>query len=112
MSPAKQANRIGEGTFPVLREIEWITWRLMRLESPPMERTLEDVVDALQRAREYGRPCSLLIGSGCSVTANIPTAAEIVQEIASAAPRVYARARIANRGAAPSYTDCIAQLTA
>src|SRR5437773_1676758 len=76
-----------------------------------MERTLEDVVEALQRAKENGRRCRLLLGAECSFTANISLAASILQNITKQAPRAYERARIAAGGGFPSYQDCMAQLT-
>ena len=62
-----------------------------------MERVLGDIVDALQAGKgslgKTGRrPCSLLIGAGCSVTAGIPTAEGFVRLIERHYPSAYARA--------------------
>lgn len=44
-------------------------------------RDIEDVVNALKKAKVEGTNVNLLIGSGCSVTAGIPTAKGFTQEI-------------------------------
>lgn len=46
-----------------------------------MARGLNDIAEALRRGQKYGRGCTLLIGAGCSKTANIPLAGEIVDHI-------------------------------
>lgn len=46
-----------------------------------MARGLKDIVDALRRGQQYERGCTLLIGAGCSKTAKIPLAGEIVDHI-------------------------------
>lgn len=44
-------------------------------------RPLQFLVDDVRRAMAEGRPCTLLIGAGCSVTAGIPTAQGFVDLI-------------------------------
>ncbi|MGE5505207.1 MAG: TPR end-of-group domain-containing protein [Actinomycetota bacterium] len=44
-------------------------------------RKIDDVAHQLQYNKEHGRSCVLLIGAGCSVSAGIPTASEIVKRI-------------------------------
>lgn len=70
-----------------------------------IERTINDVVDTLQRARENSIGCTLLIGSGCSVTAGIPTAEGFVREIEKGFPLHYQRAT--NK----TYFDCMSQFS-
>lgn len=69
------------------------------------ERTIDDLVDTLQRAKKNGVGCTLLIGAGCSVTAGIPTAEGFVKLIENDYPVPYQRA--ANK----TYFDCMAQLS-
>lgn len=69
------------------------------------ERSIDDIVDTLRRAKQEGVACSLLIGSGCSVTAGIPTAEGFVRIIESEYPRQYDRAP--NK----TYLDCMTQLS-
>lgn len=45
------------------------------------ERSIDDVVATVRRARDNGVACTLLIGAGCSVTAGIPTAEGFVRII-------------------------------
>ena len=52
-------------------------------------RTLDDLIESLRHAEGQ---CVLLIGAGCSVTAGIPLARELVQEIQREYPRAYERA--------------------
>ncbi len=42
---------------------------------------VEHVVAILKAGKSAGRGCSLLIGAGCSITANIPSAARFVDNI-------------------------------
>ncbi|HKR65270.1 MAG TPA: hypothetical protein VJZ00_16175 [Thermoanaerobaculia bacterium] len=65
-----------------------------------LDRSLQDVVETLRNRRG----CSLLIGAGCSVTANIPLARGIVDELSKKHPRAYERART------KTYAHCMAQL--
>ena len=76
----------------------------MRRGGGNVERTLDDIVDTLRAGKQYGRPCSLLIGAGCSVTAGIPTAAGFVELIKEHHPRAYERA------AGKTYPHCMAAL--
>ena len=55
------------------------------------ERSIDDVVDTLRRAKQEGVGRSLLIGSGCSVTARIPTADGFVRIIENEYPLQYDR---------------------
>ena len=58
-----------------------------------MERTVEDVADCLRNAKERQQPCSFLVGAGCSVSAGIPTALGLVEQVRDRYPAAYARAR-------------------
>ena len=68
------------------------------------ERQIEDIVDQLKTAKDKGRKCTLLIGAGCSVTAGIPTANEIVEEIKNKHKRAYKRAK------QKDYAHCMGEL--
>ena len=70
-----------------------------------VKRSIDDVVDTLRRARQEGVASSLLIGSGCSVTAGIPTAEGFVRIIENEYPLQYGRAL--NK----TYCDCMSQLS-
>jgi cytochrome c-type biogenesis protein CcmH/NrfG len=68
------------------------------------ERKLEDVVETLENSREAKRGCSLLIGAGCSKSAGVPLASEIVALIKDKYPKAYERA------AEKTYAACMGQL--
>ena len=57
-----------------------------------MFRTLDDVVEALRGCKENNRRCTVLIGAGCSKSAGIPLAGELVTEIKRAYPAAFRRA--------------------
>ncbi|MEN8644001.1 hypothetical protein ABFE25_04770 [Bacillus toyonensis] len=57
-------------------------------------RELEDVVSALKKAKEDNINVNLLIGAGCSVTANIPAAQGMVDAIKKEFPGEFKRAKI------------------
>ncbi len=57
-----------------------------------LERSIGDVVESLNRAKERGKGATILIGAGCSVKAGIPTAAGFVEIIKEKYPRAYDRA--------------------
>ena len=80
-----------------------------------MTRTLTDIAEDLRKGLDRQRKCTLLIGAGCSKTAGIPLAADIVRDIRTRFPRVYERAltRAQKRTQStmfPSYGDCMAEL--
>ena len=80
-----------------------------------MTRTLTDIAEDLRKGLDRQRKCTLLIGAGCSKTAGIPLAADIVRDIKALFPRVYERAltRAQKRTEStmfPSYGDCMAEL--
>ena len=80
-----------------------------------MARTITDIAEDLRKGMDRTRKCTLLIGAGCSKTAGIPLAADIVRDIKTKFPRVYERAlnRAHGRNASPpfpSYGDCMAEL--
>lgn len=52
----------------------------------PLEKRLEQVSEALRKAKERNRPGWALVGAGCSVSAGIPDAAGFAQYIACAYP--------------------------
>jgi tetratricopeptide (TPR) repeat protein len=68
------------------------------------ERTIEDVAEALRPHGTVPRRCSVLLGAGCSISAGIPSASEIVRHIKAKFPAAYARA------ASHDYPDCMAAL--
>ncbi|MHB0998128.1 MAG: hypothetical protein ACYC27_02695 [Armatimonadota bacterium] len=70
-----------------------------------MIRDLNDIIDALKNAKESRRRCTLLIGSGCSVTAGIPTGDEFVDVIKRDWPSAYKRA------SEKTYPICMSELT-
>lgn len=58
------------------------------------ERSLEQVLDAVQKTQTGGSaPICLLIGAGCSVSAGIPVASELVGQIQQRYPAAYARTK-------------------
>ena len=68
-------------------------------------RDLEDVVSALKKAKEDNINVNLLIGAGCSVTANIPAAQGMVDTIKKEFPGEFKRAKIKD------YPNCMSKLT-
>ena len=62
------------------------------------------VVDSLKNGKKSGKKASLLIGAGCSVTANVPTAAGFVEEIKTRFKDCYRRAED------NTYPKCMAEL--
>lgn len=69
-----------------------------------MERTIEDIAEAVRQQGAAPRRCSVLLGAGCSISAGIPSAADIVRHIKANFPAAYARA------ASHDYPDCMAAL--
>lgn len=68
-------------------------------------RELEDVVSALKKAKEDNINVNLLIGAGCSVTANIPAAQGMVDAIKKEFPGEFKRTKIKD------YPNCMSKLT-
>ncbi|WP_053001258.1 SIR2 family protein [Kosmotoga pacifica] len=68
------------------------------------ERTLDDVVETLKNARIYGKKAALLIGTGCSAQAGIPTAEKFVDIIRRDRPKDY------NRAPKKNYSACMSEL--
>jgi len=78
-------------------------------------RTLTDIAEDLRKGLDGQRKCTLLIGAGCSKTAGIPLAADIVRDIKTRFPRVYERAltraqKRTQSAMLASYGDCMAEL--
>ena len=69
-----------------------------------IERTIEDIVEALRPHGAAPRRCSVLLGAGCSISAGIPSASDIVRQIEVKFPAAYARA------VSHDYPDCMAAL--
>jgi tetratricopeptide (TPR) repeat protein len=67
-----------------------------------IERTIEDIAEALLGVAP--RRCSVLLGAGCSISAGIPSAADIVRQMKVQFPAAYRRA------ASHDYPDCMAAL--
>ena len=68
-------------------------------------RPIDDVVETLRNAKERGAKCSILIGAGCSVTADIPTAQGFVDVIKKKYPTKY------NRADPKTYPGCMSELS-
>ncbi|MBT2605628.1 hypothetical protein J7E55_21850 [Bacillus sp. ISL-53] len=68
-------------------------------------REIEDVVHAIKLAKEKKVNVNLLIGAGCSVTAGIPSANGIIENIKESYPREYERTINKN------YANCMSKLT-
>lgn len=68
-------------------------------------REIDDVINALKCANKENIHVNLLIGAGCSVTAGIPTAKGMVDEIRKQYPLEYKRAKTKN------YAECMSKLT-
>jgi hypothetical protein len=69
-----------------------------------IERTIEDIAEALGPPGGPPRRCSVLLGAGCSISAGIPSASDIVRQIKVKFPAAYARA------VSDDYPDCMAAL--
>lgn len=69
-----------------------------------MNRNVDDVVQALRRAKDKGTGATLLIGAGCSVKAGIPLAGGFVDEIGRSFPLEFARAK------GKTYAHCMREL--
>ncbi len=69
-----------------------------------MERAVDDVIETVKGAGARGRKCAVLIGSGCSAKAGIPTANGFVEIIRRQYPQAY------NRAEAKTYAHCMAEL--
>ncbi|MBT5376507.1 MAG: hypothetical protein HOL15_06815, partial [Nitrospinaceae bacterium] len=68
-------------------------------------RKVQDIVEALKQAKEDSNiGCSLLIGAGCSFTANIPTGQGFVEIIKEERPTAYERAK------EKTYPHCMGEL--
>jgi len=67
-------------------------------------RKISHVVDSLRNGKESGKKCSLLIGAGCSVTADVPTAQGFVDEIKERYHECY------NLADTKTYPKCMAEL--
>ncbi|MDK2954169.1 MAG: hypothetical protein PWQ27_1552 [Kosmotoga sp.] len=68
------------------------------------EREIDDVVESLRNAKIHGRKTALLIGTGCSAQAGVPTAAKVVDMIKETRPLDYERAP------KKTYSKCMSQL--
>ena len=69
-----------------------------------MNRSIDDVVETLRKAKDRDRKCTLLLGAGASVKAGIPTAAGFVDIIRREFPEAY------NRAMKKTYPSCMAEL--
>lgn len=68
------------------------------------ERTIDDIAEAMSSHGATPRHCSVLLGAGCSISAGMPSASDIVRHIKTHFPAAYARA------ASHDYPDCMAAL--
>ena len=71
-----------------------------------MEYGIDDVANRLKRNKDNDNSCILLIGAGCSVSAEIPLADDFVKIIKDEFPREYAAAE------KKTYPYCMGELTA
>jgi len=69
-----------------------------------IERTIEDIAEALGPHGVAPRRCSVLLRAGCSISAGIPSASDIARQIKVKFPAAYARA------ASHDYPDSMAAL--
>jgi tetratricopeptide (TPR) repeat protein len=67
-------------------------------------RTIDDITETLTAGGKDSRRCTVLVGAGCSKSAGIPTALEIVREIQRTYRAAYARATLKD------YPNCMAAL--
>lgn len=86
------------------------------------KRNIDDVAEALRKAKGRQSKATLFLGAGCSLTGGIPLAGGIVEDIKAGYRRAYDRAhqraiqRWRNSGSSlpeplfPSYPDCMAEL--
>ena len=74
------------------------------------QRAMEDVVAKMRSARERGKKTTLFLGAGCSVTADIPLAQGIVQQIQERFGAAYKRAKRACTVPDRLYQACLAEL--
>ena len=72
-----------------------------------VDSTIEHVLDTLRNARG----CTLLIGAGCSLSADIPLASGFVAEIKQRYPAHFCSAQRTGKAAQPTYAECMAQLS-
>ena len=81
-------------------------WRFIaiRRAAMPPKITFADVVSSVRNVKDRDRKCALLIGAGCSVSADIPLAAGFVEEIQKKHKTAYDRAE------QKTYAHCMAQL--
>jgi hypothetical protein len=56
-----------------------------------IERTIEDIAEALVPHGAAPRRCSVLLGAGCSISAGIPSASDMVSQIKVKFPAADAR---------------------
>ncbi len=68
-------------------------------------RTVDDVAEVLRDCKSRNTSATLLIGAGCSKSAGIPLASELLEEIREGYPRAY------NHAVQKSYLEVMAQLT-
>lgn len=69
------------------------------------KRNLEDLIEALKRAKSENMRINLLIGAGASVSGNIPLANTIIKDIEKKFPREYSMVE------KKTYAECMAALT-
>jgi len=74
----------------------------------PAESAIKEIAETLRSARYRGRAAHLLIGAGCSKSAGIPLASEIVREIRENYPEHFRRAFGDGAG---TYGGCMKFLT-
>ncbi|MFV5318709.1 hypothetical protein [Priestia megaterium] len=69
-------------------------------------RGINSLINTIKEAKRSGKNVNLLIGAGCSVSAEIPAATGILNEIENRYPEEYEQAQ------EKSYAECMAKLTA
>jgi NAD-dependent SIR2 family protein deacetylase len=69
-----------------------------------MERKIEDIIESLRNVKDRPNKCTILIGAGCSIKADIPLASGFVEIIKKEHKQAYERA------AEKTYPKCMAEL--
>ncbi|WP_075841681.1 SIR2 family protein [Clostridium perfringens] len=77
------------------------------MENKSYLREMDDIVYAMKNAKENNIRINFLVGAGCSVTAGIPLAKDLIDEIAKKYPKEFDR--VANK---ESYGECMTSITA
>jgi tetratricopeptide (TPR) repeat protein len=75
------------------------------------ERQISDIAGCLRRAKDRDAKCSVLVGAGCSKSAGIPLASEMIDIIKKKCADAYGRAERRATNKVPTYSECMNQLS-